>query len=179
MDGFTGYADVVDPRERYDDLLTDSGEDVRAPERYVEDHELEAFRSGWVAVGIVLDERDRVLCIRDGEDETWLLPGGTLQRGESLSEGLVREVREETGVDVDPVRPRAVGSSRIVNAADRDEWTGFRVVLYEATTTGITVGDDLGNDDEPIVAADWFHDLPEPLFNPSIARPAVRAARDT
>jgi 8-oxo-dGTP pyrophosphatase MutT (NUDIX family) len=132
-----------------------------------------------VAVGIVLDDRERVLCIRDGEDETWLLPGGTLQRGESLAEGLVREVREETGIDVDPVRPRAVGSSRIGNAADRDEWTGFRVVLYEATAADTVVGDDLGVGEESIVTADWFHELPEPLFDPSITRPAVRAARDS
>lgn len=178
MDGFAGYADVVDPRERYDDLLADSGEDIRDPERYVEDHEMEAFRSGWVAVGIVLDERERVLCIRADEDETWLLPGGTLQRGESLAEGLVREVREETGVDVDPVRPHAVGSSKIVNAADRDEWTGFRVVLYEANGTDTTVDDDLGVGDESIAAADWFRELPEPLFNADFTRPAVRAARE-
>ena len=178
MDGFSGYADVVDPRERYDDLLTDSGEDVHDPERYVEDRELEAFRSGWVAAGIVLDDRGRVLCIRNADDEAWLLPGGTLQRGESLEDGLVREVREETGVDVDPVRPHGVGSSRLVNAANRDEWTGFRVVLYEATASDATVGDDLGVGDESIVAADWFRDLPEPLFDPSFTRPAVRAARE-
>lgn len=179
MDGFEGYADVVDPRERFDDLLTDSSEDVRDPERYVEAHEREAFRSGWVAVGIVLDDRDRALCIRDGDDGTWLLPGGTLQRGESLAEGLVREIREETGVDVDPVRPRAVGASKVVNAADRDEWTGFHVVLYEATATDTAVGDALGVGNESIAAADWFQELPEPIFNPAFTRPAVRAARES
>ncbi|WP_323676473.1 NUDIX hydrolase [Halorubellus sp. PRR65] len=178
MDGFEGYADVVDPRERYDDLVEDGGEDVRDPERYREDRELEAFRSGWVAVGVVLDDADRVLCIRNADDERWLLPGGTLHRDESLDDGLVREVREETGVDVDPVRPRAVGASRIVNADDSDEWTGFHVVLYEARATDATVGEDLGVDDERITAADWFHDIPDPVFNPGLTRPAVRAARD-
>lgn len=177
MDGFEGYADVVDPRERYDDLLEDSGRDVREPERYAEDREMESFRSGWVAVGVVLDDRDRVLYIYHDADERWLLPGGTLQRGESLEDGLVREVREETGVTVEPMRPRAVGSSRIVNAADRDRWTGFRIVLHGARATDTAVGDDLGVDDEHIATADWFRDLPEPVFNPDLARPAVRAAR--
>jgi len=177
MEGFEGYADVVDPRERYDDLFEGGGADVRAPEEYAEDRELEAFRSGWVAVGVVLDDRDRVLCIREADADAWSLPGGTLHPGESLADGLVREVREETGVDVEPVRPRAVGSSRIVNAADREAWTGFRVVLHEARATDATVGDDLGVGDERIADADWFRELPEPVFNPSLARPAVRAAR--
>lgn len=34
----------------------------------------------------------------------WTLPGGKLLRTESLSEGLIREVREETGLTVEPVR---------------------------------------------------------------------------
>jgi 8-oxo-dGTP pyrophosphatase MutT (NUDIX family) len=177
MDGFEGYADVVDPRERYDDLVEEAGEDVREPERYAEDRKLEAFRSGWVAVGVVLDDRNRVLLVREGDADAWLLPGGTLHRGESLPAGLVREVREETGVDVDPVRPRAVGASRIVNAADSDEWTGFRVVLYEARATDTTVGTDLGIEDEDIAEAAWFGTLPDAVFNPALTRPAVRAAR--
>lgn len=177
MDGFDGYADVVDPRERYDDLVEDAGKDVRDPERYVEDRKMEAFRAGWVAVGVVLDDRDRVLCIREGDDERWLLPGGTLHRGESLDGGLVREVREETGVDVNPVRPRAVGTSRIVNADNGDEWTGFHVVFYEARATDTTVGEDLGVADEDIVDVAWFQELPEQVFDPDRTRPAVRAAR--
>jgi len=177
MHGFDGYADVDDPRERYDDLLEDSGREVRAPERYAEDREIEAFRSGWVAVGVVLDDSDRVLCITGEDDDRWLLPGGTLHDGETLREGLVREVREETGVDVDPVRPHAVGETRIVNADDSDAWTGFRVVLYEASATDTTVGDDLGVDDEAIARADWFEELPENVFNPELTRPAVEHAR--
>lgn len=32
---------------------------------------------------------------------SWSLPGGTLEVGETLTEGLAREVREETGLDID------------------------------------------------------------------------------
>ncbi len=33
----------------------------------------------------------------------WSLPGGALECGETLEEGVIREVREETGLEVKPV----------------------------------------------------------------------------
>jgi ADP-ribose pyrophosphatase YjhB (NUDIX family) len=33
----------------------------------------------------------------------WSLPGGLLELGESLSDGVIREVREETGLTVEPL----------------------------------------------------------------------------
>jgi ADP-ribose pyrophosphatase YjhB (NUDIX family) len=49
--------------------------------------------------GRVLVARER----RQGKPHT-TIPGGRLKRGETLEEALVREVREETGVIIDPVR---------------------------------------------------------------------------
>src|SRR3954469_13500777 len=36
----------------------------------------------------------------NGFHQGWLLPGGGIEKGESLTEGLVREMREETGLTV-------------------------------------------------------------------------------
>jgi 8-oxo-dGTP diphosphatase len=42
------------------------------------------------------------------------LPGGRLEQGESYEEGFVREVKEETGLDVELGRPVFVGEWRPV-----------------------------------------------------------------
>ena len=59
-----------------------------------------------VGVGAVVVDRGRVLLIRRGTEPLkgqWSLPGGMLELGESLVAGVVREVREETGLVVEPV----------------------------------------------------------------------------
>ncbi|MDQ0940744.1 NUDIX hydrolase [Streptomyces sp. V1I1] len=54
--------------------------------------------------GIVLRDDGRLLAIKRVDDGTWVPPGGLLEVGEGLERGLVREVLEETGVTVDPVK---------------------------------------------------------------------------
>jgi ADP-ribose pyrophosphatase YjhB (NUDIX family) len=59
-----------------------------------------------VGVGAVVVDRGRVLLIRRGTEPLkgqWSLPGGMLELGESLVAGVVREVREETGLAVEVV----------------------------------------------------------------------------
>jgi 8-oxo-dGTP diphosphatase len=59
-----------------------------------------------VGVGAVVVHDGRVLLVRRGREPLkghWTLPGGVLEVGESLAEGVAREVKEETGLDVEPV----------------------------------------------------------------------------
>lgn len=56
------------------------------------------------AVGGVVLDGDRVLLVRRAlppRQGEWSLPGGRLELGESLADGVRREVREETGLDVE------------------------------------------------------------------------------
>ena len=56
------------------------------------------------ASAIVTDDQGRILLHRRRDNEMWALPGGVMEIGESLGECAVREVREETGLTVEPVR---------------------------------------------------------------------------
>jgi 8-oxo-dGTP diphosphatase len=51
---------------------------------------------------VVVDNHDRALLIRRRDNGHWEPPGGVLELGEDIIEGLRREVAEETGLQVEP-----------------------------------------------------------------------------
>jgi 8-oxo-dGTP diphosphatase len=58
-----------------------------------------------LGVGALIFDRDRILLVERGQEPLmgyWSLPGGVLEAGETLEQGIVREVREETGLEVKP-----------------------------------------------------------------------------
>jgi 8-oxo-dGTP diphosphatase len=75
-----------------------------------------------IAVGAVIVDAGRVLLVRRGSEPLkgqWSLPGGALEIGESLAEGLMREAAEETGLIVEPVE--------LIELLDRIHRDGERV----------------------------------------------------
>ncbi len=68
------------------------------------------------ACAIIFDERDRVLLSHRRDLDLWNLPGGGVESGELPTEAVVRETREETGLEV--VIERLVG---IYGKKDRDD----------------------------------------------------------
>ncbi|WP_329155934.1 NUDIX hydrolase (plasmid) [Streptomyces sp. NBC_01456] len=68
---------------------------------------------------------------RDGQ-EMWSIPGGGVERGELLTEALIREVKEETGLNLTAVGPLAYlvntttdrYPSTVVLTFDCAEWDG-------------------------------------------------------
>jgi 8-oxo-dGTP pyrophosphatase MutT (NUDIX family) len=52
------------------------------------------------ASAIVTDEQGRILLIKRRDNTLWALPGGGHDIGETIEQTAVREVKEETGLDV-------------------------------------------------------------------------------
>jgi ADP-ribose pyrophosphatase YjhB (NUDIX family) len=59
----------------------------------------------FLGIGALIFDGDSILLAERGHEPLkgwWSLPGGILETGETLIDGIRREVREETGLDVEP-----------------------------------------------------------------------------
>ena len=59
-----------------------------------------------VGVGAVIVDEGRVVLVKRAHSPMlgeWSIPGGALELGETVREAVIREAREETGLDVEPV----------------------------------------------------------------------------
>lgn len=166
---------ITDPRETDDELFEKRVEETVDTETYEELEENEAFNAGWAVAALVLDDQDRVLLAYHRDDEAWLLPGGSVQTGESLHEAVVREVEEETGISARPIQPRAIIEHSVQHAG---ESRSFKTVIFSARAASTTIGKQLGTPEEPIDDADWFEKLPEDVFEREIAQEVLTAERE-
>ncbi|WP_330326999.1 bifunctional class I SAM-dependent methyltransferase/NUDIX hydrolase [Streptomyces pseudovenezuelae] len=89
---------------------------------------------------------------------TWELPGGTVEPGESLAETVVRELREETGIEARPADVRLLGTLL-------DDVDGV-VRMTVAAQVGAWRGEPGDQPDERVGDWRWFalDRLPENLF---------------
>lgn len=72
---------------------------------YIDDPDAPAANSVVPSVvATVQDDEGRVLLIHKTDNNLWALPGGGHELGESIADSVVREVKEETGYDVEVTR---------------------------------------------------------------------------
>lgn len=102
----------------------------------------------------VFDDQGRVLLVREAADGGWTMPGGWSDVNESITEGAVREVEEESGY--------LVRADRLLGLYERERWGhppspfftykavvacdlvgGERRTSYETTDVGWFAADDL------------------------------------
>jgi ADP-ribose pyrophosphatase YjhB (NUDIX family) len=108
--------------------------------------------------GVVIED-DRILLLNQDTDtgRSWSLPGGKVEEGETLATALVREMREETGLEVEP--------GRLLYVCDHLPGNGTHVVhlTFEARRVGGTIGEvTAGADTRPIRGVEFVKlaDLP-------------------
>jgi 8-oxo-dGTP diphosphatase len=116
-----------------------------------------------VGVGVIVTKGDRVLLLRRRHvhgSGTWSTPGGHLDYGESPEDCAVREVKEETAVDITRIEFRAV-------ANDFFEAEGRHYVTLWFQAEHLSGEADVAAPQE-MAEVGWFRwdELPRPLFLP-------------
>jgi ADP-ribose pyrophosphatase YjhB (NUDIX family) len=116
-----------------------------------------------VGVGAIILKRDRILMAQRGKEPLkgwWSLPGGALETGERLADGVRREVREETGLEVRPLGILEVFERIMRDARGAPEYH-YVLIDYVCRITGgaLEPGDD-------VCAVEWVKrgDLPKLLI---------------
>lgn len=100
----------------------------------------------FVGVGVVIWRGDEVLLIERGKGPisgNWSLPGGKQELGETVQETAHREIKEETGVDIE-----IVGLLDVVDLVRRDDAgrVRFHYTLVDFTARW-TAGEPVAGDD--------------------------------
>ena len=95
---------------------------------------------------VIHDHEGLVLFVRRTDNSKWVMPSGALELEETLFEGMQREVKEETGLDVVAATPMAIYSypSSITAYGDPyyqisvqflvEEWSGTLLTETDETT---------------------------------------------
>ena len=145
---------------RYDDVYRKAERIELSNERF--DRGLERGDEGQWGVGALVTRGERVLFVREGD--TWLLPGGRLEAGETLAEGAVREVTEETGVSVVTTDLVAIAEQTFVRGEGNESFEFyFATFLAEPETETASV--DPVPADDGIAEAAWHASVPKNTFD--------------
>ena len=132
-----------------------------------------------VGVGGVLIENGKALLIKRGSEPLlgqWSIPGGTLELGETILEGVARELLEETGVEVrildlievfERINPYATPESRATSPRPR-----FHFVIVDYLCEKISGQARAGGD-----AVDVAYVTEEDLSKYSLTEAATRVLR--
>ncbi len=176
-------------RERYDEILHIAGDiKVTADEgrdgaRDADGHVIEWMKelgegvAGYitpkVAVGAaVVNDEGKLLLIQRADSGVWLYPTGWCDVGYSAPEVVVKEVREETGIEAEPVR--------LIGVLDGLRLGVSRVPLYSLVFLCRAVGGTLQPHELECLDAGWFarDELPADTLGAERWAPEIFAAID-
>lgn len=106
------------------------------------------FQTRFAAYGVLVDERERILLAlwNQGPRPRWTMPGGGAELTETPEETMAREVAEESGYQVEPVRLLGL-DAHWISAEQRLRGGGpMKAVraVYEARITGGELRNEIG-----------------------------------
>ena len=87
------------------------------------------------AGGCIFNEKGEVLLQRRGDTSKWGFPGGAIELGETPEMAVIREAKEETGLDVEVGKLSGVYTDCDMKYASGDEAHSI-VIGYELKTIG-------------------------------------------
>ncbi|MDT0304447.1 NUDIX hydrolase [Streptomonospora wellingtoniae] len=122
---------------------------------------------------VVVAESGEILLHRRADDGFWSTPGGILEPGEQPAAALVREVAEETGVDVAPERIASV-----VTEPPFTYGNGDRVQFMDVTFRCRPVGGSARPDEEESLEVGWFAPDRLPPMNERVMRRIAHAREE-
>lgn len=117
------------------------------------------------AVGaIIFNDAGEVLLQLRSDNHLWALPGGAMEPGEEPAESVIREVYEETGLKVEPVRISGVyaGETNFVTYPNGDQ-----VAIVAITFVCRVIEGEPRLDDDETLQLKYFpmSQLPDTLMN--------------
>jgi len=119
------------------------------------------YQTPKVAVGAaVRNDKGELLLIQRSDSGVWLYPTGWCDVGYSAPEVVVKEVREETGIEV--------RVDRLIGVLDGMRLGESRIPLYSLVFLCTAVGGELNPHPLETLGAGWFSqdNLPEGTLNP-------------
>ena len=104
-----------------------------------------------IGVGAVIeDEAGRILLVKHVPQRggfwqgKWICPGGKLELGETIEEGIKREVREETQLEIDLVTPLPPFDTIVISNGNVSLHVIYIDYLARVIGGSLKVGDDIG-----------------------------------
>lgn len=106
---------------------------------------------------LVLDDQGRVLLQRRTDSGNWALPGGTMDIGETLDQCIVREVKEETGLDIEITGLLGIYTDpqHVIAYTDGEVRQEFNITYYGRVSGGDLAVSDESTDVRFIAPADF------------------------
>lgn len=178
-----GFTKSLYERERFEEVLR-----VAADMRVAAGHELESellveewlrsvgegvagYVTPKVAVGAVVgNEKGEILLVQRADSGVWLYPTGWADIGYSPAEVVVKEVYEETGIEVEPLR--------LIAVLDGLRMGFTRIPLYSLVFLCRPLGGELRAHELECADVGWFAEdaLPTPLAGAHYWGPSAFAA---